>query len=68
LTAVLLLGQGGIAIRNQDLPDLPQSRALLLQDKRRLTPALPLQSWIETQTSMEWIPTGTIVVPIQVEP
>ena len=68
LTAVLLLGQGGIAIRNQDLPDLPLSRALLLQDKRRLTPALPLQSWIETQTSMEWIPTGTIVVPIQVEP
>ncbi|MEJ5260878.1 MAG: SpoIVB peptidase S55 domain-containing protein [Anaerohalosphaeraceae bacterium] len=68
LTAVLLLGRGGIAIRHQDLPDLPPSRVLLLQDNRRFTPAMPLQNWIETQTSMDWIPSGNISVPIQVEP
>lgn len=68
LTAVLLLGRGGLAIRHQDLPDLPPSRALLLQDNRRFTPAVPLQNWIQTHQSMEWIPSGNIIVPIQVEP
>jgi hypothetical protein len=68
LTAVLLLGRGGIAIRHQDLPDLPPSRILLLQDNRRFTPALPLQNWIETKIRMDWIPSGNMAVPIQVEP
>ena len=39
LVAVLQLPPGGIAIRNQELPDLPPSRALLLQDDRRFTPS-----------------------------
>lgn len=68
LTAVLLLGRGGIAIRHQDLPDLPPSRILLLQDNRRFTPAMPLQNWTETQVLMDSIPSGNIAVPIQVEP
>ncbi|HOQ05266.1 MAG TPA: SpoIVB peptidase S55 domain-containing protein [Anaerohalosphaeraceae bacterium] len=68
LTAVLLLGRGGIAIRHQDLPDLPSSRVLLLQDNRRFTPAMPLQNWIQTQITMDWVPSGNITVPIQIEP
>lgn len=68
LTAVLLLGGGGIAIRNQELPDLPASRAVLLQDPRRFTPAVVMQQWVQTQIELDRIPSGNVTVQLTVEP
>jgi hypothetical protein len=68
LTAVLLLGPGGIAIRDKELPNLPDSRAILLQDPRRFTPAVVMQQWVQTQTEMDLVPSGNVTVQLTVEP
>lgn len=68
MIAVLLLPPGGIAIRNRELPDLPASRAVLLQDERRFTPAVVMQHWIQAETRMDSVPSGNITVQITVEP
>ncbi len=68
LVAVLQLGPGGIAIRHRQLPDLPASRAILLQDDRRFTPAVAIQRWVQTETPTDLIPSGNITVQITVEP
>lgn len=68
LTAVLLLGPGGIAIRDKELPNLPPSRAVLLQDTRRFTPAVVMQQWIQTQTETDLVPSGNVTVQLIVEP
>lgn len=68
LVAILLLPPGGIAIRNQELPDLPASRAILFQDDRRYVPAVVMQHWIQTETPMDMVPSGNITVQLTVEP
>jgi hypothetical protein len=68
LTAALLLGPGGIAIRDKELPNLPASRAVLLQDARRFTPSVVMQQWVQTQTETDLVPTGNVTVQLTVEP
>lgn len=68
LVAVLQLGQGGIALRHRGLPDLPPSRAILLQDDRRMIPAAVIQDWVQSETMTDLIPSGNITVQITVEP
>ena len=62
------LPPGGIAIRNRQLPDLPASRSLLLQDDRRYNPAVVMQHWVQSETKMDWIPSGNVTVQLTVEP
>jgi hypothetical protein len=53
---VLLLPPGGITVEKAELPDLPATKALILQDARRTLTIQPYQNWIEKS-----IPTGTVV-------
>lgn len=57
LHLVLVLPPGGIAIETSQLPQLPLSKTLLLNDDKRSMTAKPAAQWLE-----ETIPVDTIVV------
>ncbi len=57
LHLVLVLPPGGITIETAELPQLPLSKTLLLNDDKRSTPAKPAAQWLE-----ETIPLDTIVI------
>ena len=67
LHCVLSLPSGGISLERQELPDLPPTKAMVLQNDKRVTKALPYSHWVENT-----IDTGTVVgdrevIPITVE-
>jgi hypothetical protein len=67
LYCLLVLPPGGIALEKAELPDLPGTKALVLQSDRRAVTVLPYSHWIE-----KTVETGTIIadkemVPITVE-
>ena len=57
LHLILILPPGGIAIETAQLPQLPLSKSLLLNDEKRSIPAKPVAQWLE-----ETIPVDTIVI------
>jgi hypothetical protein len=57
LYCLLALPSGGVIIEKAELPDLPATRALLLQDTKRALRIRPYSHWLER--SLE---TGTIVI------
>jgi hypothetical protein len=68
LYCLLSLPAGGIAIDRSELPDLPATKILILQDGKRALQAQAFPHWIEKSTE-----TGTIVldkklVQVTVEP
>ena len=54
---ILALPPSGVTVETAELPDLPATKALVLQDAKRSIRILPYQHWIEKN-----IKTGTIVV------
>ena len=54
---ILALPPSGVTVETAELPDLPATKALVLQDAKRSIQILPYQHWIEKS-----IKTGTIVV------
>jgi hypothetical protein len=54
---VLTLPDGGIAIESAELPQLPLSKTLLLNDEKRSMLAKPATQWLE-----KTIPVDTIVL------
>jgi hypothetical protein len=67
LYCLLILPPEGIAIDRAELPSLPETKSLVLQNNRRALPAQPYPQWIE-----KTIETGTIIsdkeiIPITVE-
>jgi hypothetical protein len=50
------LPSNGIAVEKAELPDLPATKALILQDPKRTIRTMPYQHWLENS-----IQTGTIV-------
>jgi hypothetical protein len=67
LYCLLLLPPGGITLGKAELPDLPGTKALVLQNAKRPLTALPYAHWIE-----KTVDTGTVIadkemVPITVE-
>jgi hypothetical protein len=67
LYCVLALPASGISLERQELPDLPPTKAMVLQNDKRVTKALPYSHWVE-----KTIDTGTVVgdrevIPITVE-
>ncbi len=67
LHCVLSLPPSGISLERQELPDLPPTKAMVLQNDKRATKALPYAHWVEKA-----IDTGTVVgdrevIPITVE-
>jgi hypothetical protein len=67
LFAVINLPEGGIALRRQELPNLPASRAALLQDPRRILPVSPVRHWIESRQSLPIVSTGSLNIELTVE-
>ncbi len=56
LYCLLALPPGGVALERAELPDLPATKALVLQNEKRILRAQPYQHWLE-----ESIETGTII-------
>ena len=54
---LLVLPPGGVAIENSELPDLPATKALVLQDTKRPLKIQQYQPWLE-----KTIKTGTVVI------
>ncbi len=57
LYCLLALPAGGVIIEKAELPDLPATKALLLQDTKRVLRVRPYSHWIERN-----LETGTIVI------
>jgi len=56
LYCLLVLPRGGIAVEKAELPDLPPTKALVLQDPKRILTAQSYPHWLE-----ESLKTGTVV-------
>jgi len=61
LYCLLTLPPGGVTVEKAELPDLPATKALVLQDMKRTLRTQPYQHWLEK--SLE---TGTVVVDEEV--
>ncbi len=54
---ILSLPPGGIALEQAELPDLPATKALVLQNTKRALQVRPYQHWIEKS-----LKTGKVVI------
>jgi hypothetical protein len=57
LYRLLVLPAGGIAVEKAELPDLPATKALILQDGKRTLSTRPYSHWLE-----QTVETGTVVI------
>jgi hypothetical protein len=57
LYCLLVLPAGGIAVERAELPDLPATKALILQDGKRALTTRPYSHWLE-----QAVETGTVVI------
>ena len=67
LYLTMTLPPGGITMRRNQLPHLPATKALLMQDAKRTTTATPYQHWIEKEVYSPYIISGEKTVEITVE-
>jgi hypothetical protein len=68
LYAVMPIPATGIVLQQYELPQLPQTKMLLMQDVKRLRSAAAYQDWTESRTPLEHIVQGTAEIEITVEP
>ncbi len=54
---ILALPAGGVVVEDAELPDLPATKTLVLQDAKRALRILPYSHWIERR-----LETGTVVI------
>ncbi len=57
LYCLLVLPPGGVTVARAELPDLPATKALLMQDAKRALATQPYQHWLEKS-----LKTGTVIV------
>jgi hypothetical protein len=57
LYCVLVLPPGGVTVEEAELPDLPATKAMVLQNAKRTLRTQPYQHWLEDS-----VETGTIVI------
>ena len=63
---VLVLPTGGITLEKAELPDLPASKAIILQDKKRGINIRPYQHWIEKSINIDSVISNQKVMKITV--
>jgi len=68
LYLVMNLPAAGVAIQQSEMPHLPESRTLLMQDPRRTTPIAPLQQWLLKELPAGRVVVGARTLKITVEP
>ena len=64
---LLALPPGGVTLDNAELPDLPATRVLVLQDAKRALRVLPHAHWIEQSQNIERIVIDKHVLSVTVE-
>jgi hypothetical protein len=64
---IFSLPPGGIALEKAELPDLPATRALILQNAKRALQVRPYQHWIEKSIKTETVVIDKKVIKITVE-
>jgi hypothetical protein len=67
LYCILLLPAGGVTLENAELPDLPATKALVLQDAKRALTARPYQHWVERSLRTDAVIIDKKVMQITVE-
>jgi hypothetical protein len=67
LYCLLTLPSGGVTIETAELPDLPATRALLLQDAKRAIRVRPYSHWIERNLKTDEVVIDKKVLQIIVE-
>jgi hypothetical protein len=56
-----------VIVENAELPDLPATRMLVLQDSKRALRVLPYSHWLERNVDIDAIVIDKSVLPIVVE-
>ena len=64
---LLALPPRGVVVENAELPDLPATKALVLQDSKRALRVLPYFHWLERSVKTDTIVIDKSVLPITVE-
>lgn len=64
---LLTLPPRGVIVENAELPDLPATRTLILQDSKRALRVLPYSHWLERNMEIDTIVIDKSVLPIVVE-
>ena len=67
LYVLLTLPPRGVIVDNAELPDLPATRALVLQDSKRALRVLPYSHWLERDVDIDTVVIDKNVLPIVVE-
>jgi hypothetical protein len=67
LYCLLALPPGGVTIEKAELPDLPATKALLLQDTKRVLRVRPYSHWLERNLKTGLITIDKKVLQITVE-
>jgi hypothetical protein len=67
LYAVLPVPATGLTLRRFELPDLPPTRMLVIQDGRRIEPMEPYRGWVESTLSIDKVTAGAIQIELTVE-
>ncbi|MDH7599373.1 MAG: hypothetical protein QHH07_07030, partial [Sedimentisphaerales bacterium] len=67
LYCILELQQGGIAIERHELPDLPATKALILDAATRTIPVEPMRAWVESSVDTDTITEDKETIKIIVE-
>ncbi len=67
LYCILTLPPGGLAIEKAELPDLPPTKALILQNDKRMLRTQPYQHWIEKRIEIGAVITERKSIRITVE-
>lgn len=68
LYAAMTVPATGIVLQQYELPQLPQTKMLLMQDPKRLRPIAAYQDWAENRIDLDKIVEGTAEIEITVEP
>jgi len=67
LYAVLVLPPDGITLEKAELPNLPETKAVVLQSSKRALRVLPYPHWVEKVMESGTVIAGKETVPIEVE-
>ena len=67
LYAVMAVPATGVVMRQHELPQLPATKMLLMQDSKRLRPIEAYRGWAESVTALDTMVAGTAEIQILVQ-
>ena len=67
LYAVMAVPATGVVMRQHELPQLPATKMLLMQDSKRLQPIEAYRDWTENHTKLDYVVDGSAEIQIIVQ-